>query len=229
MELENCKTVHKMKSITIIILILSINTISGLLKKVEAQQQISSVDQYSSSYLQPVQINTQYNSTNMASYQTPGIPPVQYETQYQNFMLPPGGYPPNTNNGQYQNPDLYNNLLKQESLTPCICGVFLSGQISSGSGSQPAGNPVLTHEQEEAYSCNSSGNKQCTNKCLDVLVKHLSNSPTIICGSIDRDCYKERAYLWIKNCNSTWVNSNLSAGREYCCKGGMPYKCPLIS
>ncbi|PSN54382.1 Follicle cell protein 3C-1 [Blattella germanica] len=61
------------------------------------------------------------------------------------------------------------------------------------------------------------------------IVKHLPNSPAIICGTIDRDCYKERAYLFIKNCNDSWVNTNLSAGREYCCKEGVPYKCPILS
>lgn len=60
------------------------------------------------------------------------------------------------------------------------------------------------------------------------IVKHLSNSPAIICGTMDRDCHKERAYLFIQNCNSTWLNTNLSAGREYCCKDGMSYKCPLV-
>lgn len=60
------------------------------------------------------------------------------------------------------------------------------------------------------------------------MVKHLPNSPAILCGSIERDCHKERAYLFIQNCNSTWINTNLSAGREYCCKDSLPYKCPLI-
>nr|XP_024216962.1 uncharacterized protein LOC106681680 [Halyomorpha halys] len=112
-------------------------------------------------------------------------------------------------------------------LTPCICGVFLSGQFKRGS--PPNGPPVLLHEYDENFVCSPLGNKQCTNKCLDVLVKHLSNSPTIICGSIDRDCFRERAYLFIKNCNNKWTNTNLSAGREYCCKDGTPYKCPYLS
>lgn len=111
--------------------------------------------------------------------------------------------------------------------TPCTCGVFLTGQFVKGGNQEPTGNPALLHEHEETYPCNAFGSKQCTNKCLDILVKHLPNSPAIICGSIDRDCYKERAYVFVKNCNNTWVNTNLSAGREYCCKDGTPYKCPL--
>lgn len=58
-------------------------------------------------------------------------------------------------------------------------------------------------------------------------MKHLPNSPMILCGSVDRDIHKERAYLWTQNCQAKWVNTNLSAGREYCCKSGEYYKCPL--
>lgn len=58
------------------------------------------------------------------------------------------------------------------------------------------------------------------------IAKHLPNSPTILCGSIDRDVFRERAYLFIQNCDGKWVNTNLSAGREFCCKDGSPYKCP---
>ncbi|XP_044728148.1 follicle cell protein 3C-1 [Chrysoperla carnea] len=114
-------------------------------------------------------------------------------------------------------------------LIPCTCAVFLSGQFTKGSPEQPRGYPALVHEQEMTFACTNLGNKQCTNKCLDIIVKHLPNSANILCGAIDRDCHKERAYLFIKNCNDTWVNTNLSAGREYCCKDGLPYKCPLYS
>lgn len=34
-----------------------------------------------------------------------------------------------------------------------------------------------------------------------------------------------QAYLFIKNCKDEWINTNLSAGKEYCCKDGTPYKC----
>ncbi|KAJ9591446.1 hypothetical protein L9F63_002052 [Diploptera punctata] len=111
---------------------------------------------------------------------------------------------------------------------PCVCGVFLSGQFVKGSPEPPKGNAVVLHELMENLPCNAFGNKQCTNKCLDSIVKYLPNSPALVCGSIDRDCYKERAYLFIKNCSDTWVNTNMSAGREYCCKEGISYKCPLI-
>ncbi|XP_015608435.1 follicle cell protein 3C-1 isoform X3 [Cephus cinctus] len=111
----------------------------------------------------------------------------------------------------------------------CVCGVFLSGQFKKGSKEQPKGNPALLHEHPDTFACTAVGNKLCTNKCLDIIVKHLPNSPAILCGSIDRDCHKERAYLFIKNCKDEWINTNLSAGREYCCKDGIPYKCPILS
>ncbi|XP_023706823.1 follicle cell protein 3C-1 [Cryptotermes secundus] len=121
-----------------------------------------------------------------------------------------------------------NNLPLAESF-PCVCGVFLSGQFVKGRKDQPKGNAALLHEHPDHFACNPSGNKQCINKCLELIVKHLPNSGTILCGAIDRDCHRERAYLFIKNCNDTWINTNLSAGREYCCKDGMPYKCPILS
>ncbi|XP_046988399.1 follicle cell protein 3C-1 [Schistocerca americana] len=112
---------------------------------------------------------------------------------------------------------------------PCTCGVFLSGQFVKGSDAQPRGNAALLHELMVPFPCTPVGLKQCINRCLDTIVKHLPNSPAILCGSIDRDCYKERAYLFVKNCSDKWVNTNLSAGREYCCKDGVPYKCPIMS
>ena len=56
----------------------------------------------------------------------------------------------------------------------------------------------------------------------------MPNSDAIICGTINRDCYKERAHLFVQNCEPKWINSNLAAGREYCCKNHKPYNCPLI-
>ncbi|XP_058803386.1 follicle cell protein 3C-1 [Phymastichus coffea] len=120
-------------------------------------------------------------------------------------------------------------IKSEPSLIPCSCGVFLSGQLKKGNKISPSGNPALLHEMSETYPCTSAGNKMCINKCLDMIVKHLPNSPNILCGSIERDIHKERAYLFIKNCKDEWVNTNLSAGREYCCKDGLPYKCPLLS
>lgn len=110
----------------------------------------------------------------------------------------------------------------------CLCGVFLSGQFKKGTKEQPTGNPALLHEHPDSFPCNPLGNKLCTSKCLDVIVRHLPNSPALLCAAIDRDCLKERAYLFIKNCKDEWINTNLSAGREYCCKDGLPYKCPML-
>lgn len=110
--------------------------------------------------------------------------------------------------------------------TPCSCAVFMSGQFKKGSIEQPKGLPALIQETEITYPCTPAGTKMCINKCLESIVKHLPNSPAIICGTIDRDCHRERAYLWVQNCDgSTWINSNLSAGREYCCKSGESVSC----
>ena len=110
--------------------------------------------------------------------------------------------------------------------SPCSCGVFMSGQFKKGSNEQPKGSPALIQETDINFPCNTIGTKQCINKCLDLIVKHLPNSPAIVCGTIDRDCHRERAYLFVQNCDSnSWVNSNLSAGREYCCKSGEPVSC----
>ena len=49
----------------------------------------------------------------------------------------------------------------------CVCGVFLSGQFKRGS--PPNGPPVLLHEYDENFMCSPLGNKQCTNKCLEVV------------------------------------------------------------
>lgn len=52
---------------------------------------------------------------------------------------------------------------------PCTCGVFLSGQFVKGSQDQPKGYPALLQEQEQTFPCTNLGNKQCTNKCLDIV------------------------------------------------------------
>lgn len=116
--------------------------------------------------------------------------------------------------------------IPNENSTPCSCAVFLSGQFKKGSQEQPKGHPALIQETETTFPCTPTGTKMCINKCLESIVKHLPNSPAIICGTIDRDCHRERAYLWVQNCDATtWTNSNLSAGREYCCKSGEPQSC----
>ncbi|KAL0281463.1 UNVERIFIED_CONTAM: hypothetical protein PYX00_002445 [Menopon gallinae] len=118
------------------------------------------------------------------------------------------------------------NEMPRGEKVPCTCGVFLSGQFKRGSPLPPDGNAVFLQELTDSLQCNAVGEKHCINKCLETIVRHLPNSGPMICGSIDRDCFKERAYLFVKNCNDVWINSNLSAGREYCCKEGFPYKCP---
>ncbi|RLU14945.1 hypothetical protein DMN91_012832 [Ooceraea biroi] len=112
-----------------------------------------------------------------------------------------------------------------EQSVGCVCAVFLSGQFKKGSKEQPKGYPALFHEHPDPLPCTAIGNKLCTSKCLDAIVRHLPNSQAMLCASIDRDCYKERAHLFMKNCKDEWINTNLSAGREYCCKDGLPYKC----
>ncbi|KZC11245.1 Follicle cell protein 3C-1, partial [Dufourea novaeangliae] len=124
---------------------------------------------------------------------------------------------------------LSNNTIQVPIAKPpsgCTCGIFLSGQFKKGSKEKPNGNPALVHDQPGIFPCTPSGNRQCINKCLDTIIKYLPNSSTILCSSLERDCSKERAYLFIKNCKHEWINTNLSAAREYCCKNGAPYKCP---
>lgn len=70
-----------------------------------------------------------------------------------------------------------NNIVKEQ--VPCTCGVFLTGQFKKRSTEQPKGNPVLMHEQELLFSCNSAGIKQCTNRCLEMVKKLLLSLPGI--------------------------------------------------
>ncbi|XP_047369402.1 follicle cell protein 3C-1 [Vespa velutina] len=118
-------------------------------------------------------------------------------------------------------------LSTSEESVGCICGVFLSGQFKKGTKEQPTGNPALLHEQSELFPCTPLGNKQCINKCLEMIIKHLPNSSDLLCAAIDRNCLKERAYLFIQNCENKWINTNLSTGKKYCCKDGISYKCPI--
>jgi hypothetical protein len=68
------------------------------------------------------------------------------------------------------------NTLPTAELVPCMCGVFLSGQFVKGRQDQPKGNAALLHEHTEPLPCNPYGNKQCTNKCLDLVSIFLSVS-----------------------------------------------------
>ncbi|XP_043477048.1 uncharacterized protein LOC122508039 isoform X2 [Leptopilina heterotoma] len=105
----------------------------------------------------------------------------------------------------------------------CFCGIFMDGQLKKGSGGQPKGEAILSQKQSISGPCNSIGNRICLKSCLKTALKYISNGGEILCGSLGRDCFKERAHLFIKNCNDEWNNTNLS--REFCCKNGNPYKC----
>ncbi|CAH0557826.1 unnamed protein product [Brassicogethes aeneus] len=116
---------------------------------------------------------------------------------------------------------------EKESPIPCTCGVFLTGQFKKGSKDQPKGSPVLTQEMDNSFMNNSVGTRQCTNKCLEVIIKHLPKSSEIICATVDRDVHKEKAFLFIKNHSDKWHATHLSAGREFCCKDNEPVKCHM--
>lgn len=58
---------------------------------------------------------------------------------------------------------------KKNEPVPCTCGVFLSGQFKKGSKDQPKGVPVLTQETDTPFMNNAMGNRQCTNKCLELV------------------------------------------------------------
>ncbi|XP_076547279.1 follicle cell protein 3C-1-like [Osmia lignaria lignaria] len=132
-------------------------------------------------------------------------------------------------NDQIKSTNLNNTLHVSTTPTPhgCVCGIFLTKQFKKGSKEPPIGDPAVMHEHPGIFSCTQSGNRHCVNKCLETIVKFLPSSSTILCGSIEHSCYKEKAYLFIQNCQSGWINTNLSTGKEYCCKDGAPYKCPL--
>ncbi|XP_052868636.1 follicle cell protein 3C-1 [Anopheles cruzii] len=113
---------------------------------------------------------------------------------------------------------------------PCTCAIFLTGQFNRFNRTeQPKGNPGIQLELMQHFTCTPAGNKQCSNRCLDAIVKHLPNSQNVICATIDRDCYRERAYLFYQNCSPRWINSNLSAGKEFCCQNDEPMRCNLMA
>ena len=68
---------------------------------------------------------------------------------------------------------LVESAYQPDELVPCTCGVFLSGQFIRGSADPPKGNAALMHELEDKFPCTLLGNKQCTNKCLDIVCFHL--------------------------------------------------------
>lgn len=60
---------------------------------------------------------------------------------------------------------------QQTPKTPCVCGVFMSGQIGKGVSklTQPTGYAVLEHEHGDSAPCNALGAKTCANKCLEIV------------------------------------------------------------
>ncbi|XP_055605328.1 follicle cell protein 3C-1-like [Uranotaenia lowii] len=119
---------------------------------------------------------------------------------------------------------------KNEEHLPCSCAIFLTGQFNRHNRTEPPrGNPAIQVELMQNYPCTSTGNKQCSSRCLDTIMKHLPNSPALICGTIGRDCFRERAYLFYQNCSPRWINSNLSAGREFCCQNDRPVRCSKMA
>ncbi|XP_073831860.1 follicle cell protein 3C [Musca autumnalis] len=110
-------------------------------------------------------------------------------------------------------------------IVPCTCGIFLNSQFTKGSPNPPRGEAVISNTVDRTFACNGVGQKQCQTKCLEQIVRHLPNSANILCAALDHDIHKQRAYLFTKNCQDVWINTNLTAGREYCCKNGEPYSC----
>ncbi|XP_071440525.1 follicle cell protein 3C-1, partial [Hetaerina americana] len=120
-----------------------------------------------------------------------------------------------------------NNEIKEGELHPCVCAIFLGSQLDKNGG-PPKGDPVLQHTHEgPCLPRGPVGIKMCTNKCIEMATKHLHNSKEILCAVVDRDIDREKAHLFVKNCDDKWVNTNLSSGREYCCKSGLPVPCPV--
>lgn len=64
---------------------------------------------------------------------------------------------------------LDNKIQSDSGSTPCTCGIFLSGQFKKGSKEQPKGVPVLTQEMDTPFMNNAIGNRQCINKCLELV------------------------------------------------------------
>lgn len=57
----------------------------------------------------------------------------------------------------------------KESPCPCTCGIFLNGQFVKGSKQPPKGNPALLQEMDSPFMNNAVGNRQCMNKCLELV------------------------------------------------------------
>lgn len=68
-----------------------------------------------------------------------------------------------------------NNEIGQEEKEriPCTCGVFLSGQFKKGAPLKLSGGPALLQELNDPLTCNTLGEKQCINKCLETVSQSL--------------------------------------------------------
>lgn len=100
-------------------------------------------------------------------------PPIQTESRFNKYESPLNSL---QNNGKIEKQkeikglfDVYHPEEKTKEPVPCTCGVFLSGQFKKGSKDQPKGVPVLTQETDTPFMNNAVGNRQCTNKCLELV------------------------------------------------------------
>ncbi|XP_063392852.1 follicle cell protein 3C-1 [Cydia fagiglandana] len=119
-----------------------------------------------------------------------------------------------------------------DGVEPCQCGVFMSQQVGIKEGRRsrprgpPQGEPVVTYDTDApSLPCGSAGFKHCISKCLDVILKYLPRAGPVICGAVERDVHREKAFLFIKNCGGDWTPTNFSAGKEFCCTDGQHHKC----
>ncbi|XP_073945817.1 follicle cell protein 3C [Choristoneura fumiferana] len=119
-----------------------------------------------------------------------------------------------------------------DGVEPCQCGVFMSQQVGIKEGRRgrprgpPQGEPVVTYDTDApSLPCGSAGFKHCISKCLDVILKYLPRAGPVICGAVERDVHREKAFLYIKNCGGEWTPTNFSAGKEFCCTDGQHHKC----
>ncbi|XP_022825728.1 follicle cell protein 3C-1 [Spodoptera litura] len=120
-----------------------------------------------------------------------------------------------------------------EELEPCQCGVFLSQQVGIKENNRrsrprgpPQGEPVVTYDTDSpSMPCGVGGFKNCVSRCLDVILKYLPRAGPVICGAVERDVHREKAFLFIKNCGGEWTPTSFSAGKEFCCTDGEHHKC----
>ncbi|XP_023940171.1 follicle cell protein 3C-1 [Bicyclus anynana] len=114
----------------------------------------------------------------------------------------------------------------------CQCGVFMSQQVGFKDGRRsrprgpPQGEPVVTYDTDSpSLPCGTVGFKHCISTCLDVILKYLPRAGPVICGAVERDVHREKAFLFIRNCGGQWTPTNFSAGKEFCCTDGQHHKC----